>query len=317
MGAATGGPIRPTPVWHGSVGVLTSESLGETGGGRGGPGSFRRLTLRAPEVAQAARPGQFVHVLCPPGPDPGRAFLRRPLSLHDADPAAETIRLVFRVVGPGTRALAALRSGDELDLIGPLGNGVFPVLGDRPAILAGGGMGLVPLLLLAKRLVREMDRRAVPAPLTLLAGVSGSAELALVELFEVLEGQAEMAVASEEGAPGTVRGLVTDLLETALRRAALRWARRPAVYACGPRPMLAAVQRLVEKAGVPAWLSVEERMACGVGACRGCAVPVRGPARYRLACLDGPVFGAEELDFAETPPGEAEKTPTGSGGERS
>jgi dihydroorotate dehydrogenase electron transfer subunit len=231
-------------------------------------------------------------------------FLRRPLSLHDVTPPAGTVAVLFRVKGPGTKALAGVRPGDRLDVIGPLGRGVFPLAGDRPAIIVGGGLGVAPLFFLARRLVLEGDR-CDGGKVAVLIGVRGEPDLALVEPFRVFGQEVELEVATEDASPGTAPGLVTDLLETALKRAALRWARRPAIYACGPQPMLAAVRRLAEKAGAPAWFSVEERMACGVGACRGCAVAVRGSPPFRLACVDGPVFEARDLELGEDTPGGA------------
>ncbi|MCL6580853.1 MAG: dihydroorotate dehydrogenase electron transfer subunit [Firmicutes bacterium] len=259
-----------------------------------------RLVLEAPEVAREGRPGQFVHVACPPGraPDglPGRPFLRRPLSLHDTDPRRGTVTLLFRVKGTGTAALAALEPGDRLDLLGPLGRGFPPPRRCRRAVLVGGGLGLAPLLLLAKDLVGRLHREELGG-VELLAGLAGREDLGLLEPFrEQARAGLGLAVATEDGAPGTVRGLVTDLLSAVLET----HAGNVAVYACGPVPMLAAVARMARRVGVgEAWLSVEARMACGVGACRGCAVPAPPGSRpvWRLVCREGPVFPLDALDW--------------------
>lgn len=277
-------------IWDGTAEVLENAALGQ---------AYRRLSLRAPEVARSARPGQFVHVLCPAGaggaigPPSGAPFLRRPFSLHDADPETGAVSLLFRVKGPGSAALAAVEPGKGLGVMGPLGRGVFPPPGGRPALVVAGGVGVAPLLFLAREIAAG---RGSPGRggLSVLVGIGTGADLVLAEPFRALVGRGELAVATEDGTPGTARGLVTGLLEEKLRRAG---GEVPIVYACGPRPMLATVRELTRKAGAPAWFSVEERMACGVGACRGCAVPARGQPPYRLVCRDGPVFAAEELDW--------------------
>lgn len=305
-----------TDIWRG---LAVIASGGPPGGLLGG--HYHRLTLEAPEVARRTRPGQFVHILCPPlgpyalapqgpaqalhspVPTPGLPFLRRPFSVHDADPVSGTIDLLFRVKGSGTRALALLGPGARLDVVGPLGRG-FPEPGGGRPVVVGGGIGLAPLLFLARTL-------ACGDPVTVLAGVAGGDDLALIDPFRGLPGRVDLAVAAEDGAPGTARGQVTVLLGDWLRRnpgtARGRSGVTPVIYACGPRPMLAAVWHLAAEAGARAWVSLEERMACAVGVCRGCAVAVRpaaaareaAPSAYRLVCRDGPVFDAAEIDWGE------------------
>jgi dihydroorotate dehydrogenase electron transfer subunit len=172
----------------------------------------------------------------------------------------------------------------------------------------GGGIGVAPLPFLVETLLGgpgpaagaadAPERTAAgrtAASVCVLAGVAEGRDLELLESLRRFEGRAEVRLATEDGAPGTVRGPVTALLGEALERAG----EGAVVYACGPRPMLAAVRRLARAAGAEAWLSVEERMACGVGACRGCAVKVKGDPPYRLVCRDGPVFPAAVLDLEE------------------
>ena len=303
--------------WRGLARVLASRRLeGPVAeGGDSGGRVYHHLTLLAPEVAAAAVPGQFVHVLCPPrsgaggapyapaSATPGLPFLRRPLSVHDADQARGTVGLLFWVKGPGTVGLAAARPGDRLDVVGPLGNGGFP-LGLGPALVVGGGIGLAPLLFLARRLARR-------GRVTVLAGVAQAGDLALVEPFRRLKDLAGLIVTTEDGSPGTVSGTVVAALPESLDGLSPD-GHSGAVYACGPRPMLRAVwDQVSARPGLTAWFSVEERLACGVGACRGCAIPVRtGPAGetasppdpgrapdYRLVCRDGPVFDGNLLDW--------------------
>jgi len=338
---------------RGPAEVVESRSLEEPEAGRraGEAGSpYHLLVLRAPEIAVQVRPGQFAHIACPAGPEPfpsgsgapaakpaavrrpgpGVPFLRRPLSFHDADPEAGTVTLLFQVVGPGTGFLAGARPGDCLDIIGPLGEGVFPLDPGGPVVLVGGGVGVAPMLLLARRLLAAPS--PPPGPVRVLIGVPGSGHLGLAEPFRRLGDGVRALVASEEcGVPGTSPGLVTDLLARVLEDCGSageqrdrgrhdRPGGRPVVYACGPWPMLLEIWRLVDRAGLAAWISTGEHMACGVGACRGCAIPVAGrtagrpgsraggragdpaagasgSAPYRRACRDGPVFEARELDW--------------------
>jgi len=306
---------------------------GEAAPGACGSSPYHLLVLRAPEVAGRARPGQFAHVACPaapPGPcaggvpsagalgprgdrkvadtpqprqalprpeSPGIPFLRRPISFHDADPEGGTVTLLFEVVGPGTARLSRVRPGEAVDLIGPLGEGVFPLDPAGPVVAVGGGAGAAPLFFLARRLLRAAGPAGPAAgPMHLLIGLPDGGHLGLVERFRELGPGVEVAAAcEEEGVPGTTTGLVTDLLARVIER---RGRRRPVVYACGPWAMLLAVRRLAREAGLEAWISTGEHMACGVGACRGCSVPAAGrPGSYRRSCRDGPVFEAGDLDW--------------------
>ncbi|MHB8926999.1 MAG: dihydroorotate dehydrogenase electron transfer subunit [Bacillota bacterium] len=249
-----------------------------------GPGLFHRLRLQAPAVADAARPGQFVHVRCaPPGQwDP---LLRRPLSLHRIDRSRGEIEVLFRVVGRGTGFLAGLAAGDEVDLIGPLGQG-FPtdLAAGETAVLVAGGIGVAPLVALAEELA------AKGAPRVAAAGAQTAAGLPAVESLGKAAG--EVLTATDDGSAGH-RGFVTEVLAGLLGRVA-----RPVVYACGPEPMLRRVQAMLAEEGRPrrGYLSLETRMACGVGACLGCAVRQAKPGTaYYHVCHDGPVFAAEEV----------------------
>ncbi len=332
-------------MWRGWAKVTGREILGGGGsagrepGGPAAEGSYCELTLEAPPIAALAEPGQFVHVLCPPGPPggPGRPFLRRPFSVAWADRDGGSVTLVFRVRGSGTAGLAGAAVGTCLDVIGPLGRGVFPASPEGPAILVAGGVGLAPLVFLAQRLIGRSkrpaggaegpagglqpasDRAGGPRSLDLLLGLAGRSDLPLAELVRRRLPSLALAVSTEEGLPGTTPGLVTALFDRTLAAAQTGPGLAPVVYACGPKPMLARVAAMARERDPRArvWVSMEERMACGLGACRGCAVPVKpasfppghrdaaggwrvsgggaasgaaqGPG-YALACRDGPVF---------------------------
>ena len=228
-------------------------------------------TVNAGPLAEHAVPGQFAQIAVP-----GKT-LRRPISICGIDREHRTLRFVFQVRGSGTAVLAGFREGDALDVLAPLGHGFD--LGDtsRRVLLVGGGIGLPPLLAAAE----PFGSRAVVA-----AGFRRRSEVILRDDFEAAG--CKMKIATDDGSLGH-RGLVTDLL------GGLNF---EAVFACGPLPMLRAVVALAQERGVPCQVSMEERMACGIGACLGCAVKLRGPdgrERYGHVCKDGPVFDSSVL----------------------
>ncbi|TDA65889.1 MAG: dihydroorotate dehydrogenase electron transfer subunit [Clostridia bacterium] len=236
------------------------------------------MAVRLPQVAVAARPGQFVHVRCGAGLWP---LLRRPFSLFAVDREAGEIRLVYQVKGTGTLALTKKQPGEELDVMGPLGLG-FPLEpGLRKIWLVGGGVGMAPLYFLA--------REAAASGLTcdVFLGAVTAAGLLHQELWRGVAARLELA--TEDGTAGH-KGVVTDLVETVLR------GNRPAaIYACGPLGMSRRLAVMAAAAGVTGYASLESRMACGVGACQGCAVRLKDGS-YRLVCRDGPVFRLEEVE---------------------
>ncbi len=242
---------------------------------RPGPG-LCRLTLRAPLIAAAAAPGQFVMAACGPFLDP---LLRRPFSIHRL-PAPDTLQLLFRIVGRGTEALAGLRPADPLSLLGPLGRG-FPLRTEGPACLVGGGIGIAPLLFLAENLLPRLSGSG--SLLVLLGGRTAAEIEPLAGAFRDLGCPVEAA--TDDGSLGH-HGLVTDLLPRHLPSVRQ-------VFACGPTAMMAAAAALCRQSGVACAVSLEARMACGLGACLGCTV--RGRDRYLHVCKEGPVFPAEEV----------------------
>lgn len=228
------------------------------------------VRLRCPEIASQTRPGQFVHLRA-------QGFqLRRPISVCTFDETS--LRLVFQIRGAGTAALAALEPGDSMDVLGPLGNGFPDLPADARVILVGGGIGVPPLLALA-----EKHRNA-----TALLGFRNKDAVILERDFAAL---CDTRAATDDGSWGR-HGFVTELLRQRLDEG-------PAdmIFACGPAVML---KRVVAAAGnTPVKISVEERMACGVGACLVCACrTVRdGKEIYSHVCTDGPVFDGREVVF--------------------
>jgi dihydroorotate dehydrogenase electron transfer subunit len=237
------------------------------------PGFFD-LTVSCLQAAQTARAGQFAQLMVP-----GKT-LRRPISICEIDRNQGTLRFVFGVRGGGTLQLSRLKAGDQVNLLAPLGNGFN--LGDtsRRVLLAGGGIGVPPLLEAAK----PFGKRAV-----LTAGFRSRDAVILKEDFEKLG--CGVRIATDDGSFGH-HGLVTDLVEDIPF---------DVVFACGPKPMLRAVAALAHRRGVPCFVSMEERMACGIGACLGCAIQLQGEngPYYGHVCKDGPVFPAETIVWEE------------------
>ena len=244
------------------------------------------LTVATREIGRRARAGQFAQFRVP-----GAAvFLPRPFSFL----AAADDRCVFlsRAVGPGTRALAGLAEGTELELLGPLGHGFdLAAAAAGEVILAGGGVGVPPLVHAAAEL----------APLTGIALI-GAARCEILLCEQEFAGLGwQVQVATDDGSRGH-HGFVTDLLEEAVVRTRRRDGRPPTVLACGPRAMLHRCAGLAAATGAACQVALEEPMACGFGVCLGCAIRVLsrnpddppGPA-YALVCRDGPVFPAAQV----------------------
>lgn len=219
----------------------------------------------------------------------GRPYLPRAFSIAEAEAGPEGVRLDFllEAVGPGTAILGALEAGDALELTGPLGRPFSEPAelapGAAGAVLVGGGIGIAPLAILR----RELAERGVPQ--RVLLGFRDRAHAGGLELFRC----SEVRTASEDGHTGH-QGYVTDLLSVVLEGDDAATA---AVYACGPPAMLEAVRVLCERRELPAELAMETPMACGFGACFGCAVPIRAGGYIRL-CVDGPTLNAADLDSA-------------------
>jgi dihydroorotate dehydrogenase electron transfer subunit len=214
----------------------------------------------------------------------GRPFLPRALSVAEAAPARGGVRLDFLIegIGPGTDRLCALESGERLWLNGPLGNSFSNPRGAAGAILVGGGIGIAPLALLR----RKFAERNVPTRV-LLGFRDAEHSGGLDDLFSCCE----VRLASDDGHVGH-QGYVTDLLATMLSGDD---AGSAAVYACGPPQMLETVRAMCLEAGVPCQLALESPMACGYGACFGCAVP-KPEGGYLRLCVDGPVLFADQVE---------------------
>ncbi|MFO7496385.1 MAG: dihydroorotate dehydrogenase electron transfer subunit [Desulfobacterales bacterium] len=246
-----------------------------------------RMGLECGGELPRARPGQFVMLRPTAQLSP---LLRRPFSIHGlitTEKGVGGIQILYKVVGEGTRLLARLGGGSSVDVLGPLGTHFrMPQRGQR-IVIAAGGIGVAPLTFLAAELI---NAGCNPGDITVFIGGRTRSELICRQDFEGLG--IAVHLTTDDGSAGDAC-LVTHPLEAAV-------ARRPPdiLYACGPSAMLACIVGIAEKFGVHCQVSIESLMACGMGACLGCAVAGRQPGgRFLHACLDGPVLDAAELQF--------------------
>lgn len=237
------------------------------------------MTLKTDLVAAESKPGQFVQVKVADGLEP---ILRRPISIHTVDTDKKELQLYYQVLGKGTEIMSRIQTGETVSLLGPLGNGFDLSLENSKALLVGGGLGQAPLLFLAEEL--EKKNNAV----FLALGTRDEVSLKNVICFnDVCQ---EVSLATEDGSLG-FKGYITDQMPEIIERF-----RPEMIYACGPNPMMQKIKDIAASYQIPCEVSLETRMACGIGVCLGCTVrPVDSDKPYFKACVDGPVFKAEEV----------------------
>ena len=240
------------------------------------------MTVRAPEIATTARPGQFAHVKVP-GVE--AHILRRPFGVYAADAEAGTVDMMYQVLGFGTEHMTELAVGDAVEMIGPIGRGWQPPEGCKRALIVAGGVGSAPLYPLAEELT------AAGIATDAILGASTIDALVARERYGAVLG-CEPACSTDDGTYGRA-GFCTPLVEEALAAAAAEGAPYDYVACCGPEPLMKIVAGMADAAGVFCEVSMERRMACGVGACLSCVVDTT--AGKRRACVDGPVFCASEV----------------------
>ena len=268
-------------------------------------GAYHLLEVVAPGVAEAARPGQFVAVRVG-GPVSG-LLLRRAFAIYRATPArayAGTVQFVLAVHGAGTEWLAGVRQGEQLDVVGPLGTPFRLPTAPVGCVLVGGGYGSAALFGLAEAL------RARDCRVDMVLGAA-TADRVFGEL-EAKRTASSVTVTTEDGSSG-VQGLVSDVLPDVVERSGAL-----VVYACGPMPMLRAVGQVAASYAIPCQVAVEEAMACGIGVCMTCVLPVAGEdgvTRMTRSCVDGPVFLADRVRWEDLGTVPADALGAGSGGE--
>ena len=283
---------------------------------------YFKMAIAAPGIMRDARPGQFVQIRCSNSLDP---LLRRPFSIHrlkaplgfvlrraslaqdDPEPVEwvardrqgsprlrsgqarlKGIEILYEVVGKGTEILSTKKTGDFIDVLGPLGNGFtlppFTIHHSPFTILIAGGIGVAPLVFLAEELAKKKIKTIV------LIGAKTKKLILCEKIFKELA--TKVNIATDDGSRG-YKGFVSELFEEVLRDT--RYDSRFTIYACGPHPMLQCIAKISKEQKIECQVSLEEKMACGIGACLGCIVKVKGKARHKLACKDGPVFDASQI----------------------
>jgi len=238
--------------------------------------SYFHCVISSPEIANCALPGQFINIKVT---DKSEPFLRRPLSIHRIK--GSSIELFYEVVGDATEILSQKKPGTYLDTIGPLGNG-FTIASDikrQAPILVAGGMGVAPLLFLAEKL----KNKQIP----ILIGARSMKDINCEKEFKKIG--CDVKIATDDGSLG-FKGRVTDLLKCELSAVS---SLPETIYACGPHPMLKIVAVISQEYKIPAQISLEEHMACGIGACLGCVVETA--SGLKRVCKEGPIFNAKDI----------------------
>lgn len=228
-------------------------------------------------IAKNARPGQFISVYT----NNGATLLPRPISICEINTEKMALRIVYRVVGKGTDEFSKLVSGKRIKILGPLGNGYS--IKDQKAILAAGGIGIPPLVALAKELKQQ------ECDMTIVVGYRSE-----LFLIEELEKYGKVIISTEDGSTGTKGNILDAIRENNISG--------DIIYACGPMPMLRAVKTFALEHNIEAQISLEEKMACGIGACLGCVCKTKNKDAHTYVnntriCTDGPVFDAREVEI--------------------
>jgi len=246
-----------------------------------GPKHYQ-LILSSPYISSHAEPGQFINIKCGESRDP---LLRRPLSLHRISKEHKTFELLYEVVGKGTELLTKYFVGEEIDALGPLGEGFKIDPQKQIAIIVGGGMGMAPLLALAEAIKDKIKAVYV------LIGAKARGQVLCEEDFKKITDQ--VLVATDDGSYGK-KGIISDVLLDFINNQLTTYnLQLSTLYACGPKPMLRAISEITFQKKIDCQISMEERIACGIGACKGCAVKTKNG--YKMVCKDGPVFNCEEI----------------------
>lgn len=234
------------------------------------PGIYR-TDIYCPDICSVATAGQFVHIKISDGYDP---LLRRPLSINNIEPENGCLSLLYRISGKGTDLLSRKKADDVLNIMGPLGKG-FPIFYDKKSAVIGGGIGIAPLLELAKNLV-EPDVYL------------GFKDYVYME-EEFYMYSKKLYICSEDGNVG-IKGFPTHLLLNNINH-------YDVVYTCGPKAMMKAVKEICESNDVLCFVSMEENMGCGIGACLTCSCKTNKDGEYKRVCIDGPVFNSKEVNL--------------------
>lgn len=242
-----------------------------------------KFSLSAKEIVDVAKPGQFIEIRVTDGLDP---FLRRPISIYNMDKENGILEIIFRVQGKGTEILSRKKEEDLVDIVGPLGYGTFKFEGYKNIAVLGGGIGVFPLYELAKNASKEIT-------VNTYLGFRDKEAVLLEEEFGKVSNK--LVITTDDGSY-KIHGFAINELKKDLEEG-----KTDAIFACGPLPLLRAVQSLAKEKNIPCQISLEEKMACGLGVCLGCAVktansPKEAP-QYFHVCKGGPVFNSKDVEF--------------------
>lgn len=238
------------------------------------------FVVSAKEIAESGKPGQFLEIRVQDSVEP---LLRRPISIHSIE--GDNVEFIFQVKGKGTEILKQKEVGDEIDIIGPLGYGAFDFEGKRNIAIIGGGIGIFPLYELAKQAKKQ-------AKVNMYLGFRNKDYVVLEEKYKQVSDK--FTITTDDGTYGN-KGFAINFLKEDLKQEKV-----DCIYACGPLPLLKALQSLAEEMNIPCQISLEERMGCGIGVCLGCAVKLRTnneETEYAHVCKLGPVFDSKEVEI--------------------
>ncbi len=238
-----------------------------------------KFSIKTKEISEIAKPGNFLEIKVS---DRLETFLRRPISIYNIDKENEIVEIIFQVKGKGTEILSERKLGEDLNILGPLGNGTFSVKPYKRVAIIGGGIGIYPLYELAKSLKESQVNTYL-----------GFRNKDLVTLEDEFNEVSDKLVITTDDGSYKEKGFAIDFMKNDYEEETF-----DRIYACGPLPMLKAVQGFAIEKKIPAEISLEERMGCGIGACVGCAVFTKdseGNQKYKYVCQHGPVFNAKDV----------------------
>ena len=241
-----------------------------------------KFTIKAPEIAKVAKAGQFLEIQVS---KTGEVFLRRPISIYNINKENGEVEFIFQVKGKGTQILSNKKEGDSINILGPLGNGAFSVGKYKKVAIIGGGIGTYPLYELAKELKETSEE------ITMYMGFRNKDLVTLEKEFEEVTNK--VIITTDDGSYKQ-KGFALNVLKEDCEKE-----KPDIIFACGPLPMLKAVQQFANENNIKCEMSLEERMGCGIYACVGCNVRVVADnpdeVKYKYVCTNGPVFSSKEV----------------------
>lgn len=244
--------------------------------------SYFTLRFYCPDIALNCFPGQFVNLKLSELYDP---LLRRPMSIFKCNKEEKWIEFLLKVVGKGTFGFSTVKTGDRFGLLGPLGNN-YNFENVNSAVLVGGGIGIAPLIFLAEELSKN------DIEIFFIQGFRSKDELCCLD--EIAPMVNHLIVTTDDGSYGKKGDVAIAFQNIISEQPTLS---KSTVFACGPNPMMASLEKICMDQDIMAQFSVEAHMACGFGVCVGCPIPIRDGSGYYLACVDGPVFNSGEVKF--------------------